>query len=144
MSETSDDQHDDGTKNAALGESNSEDVREDLVGEIDADNNQTSDESTSGDSIDMRSSPDKDSLVNDPDELEEEASASPATDDEGSELESTDELEEEAVLRPQLMKAQNRKRMSLKKKLVLRPQLMKAQNRKVVMSLKKAVRRLQR
>ena len=95
MSETSDDQHDDGAKNVALGESNSEDVREDLVGEIDADNNQISDESTSGDSIDMGSSPDEDSSVNDPDELEEEASASPAT-AEGSEPESTDELEEEA------------------------------------------------
>ena len=71
MSETSDDQHDDGTKKAALGESNSEDVQEDLVGEIDADNDQISDESTSGDSIDMRSSPDENSLVNDPDEPEE-------------------------------------------------------------------------
>ena len=44
MSETSDDQHDDGTKKAALGESNSEDVQEDLVGEIDADNDQISDD----------------------------------------------------------------------------------------------------
>jgi hypothetical protein len=99
MSETSDDQNDDGTKKAALGESNSEDVQEDLVEEIDADNNQISDESASGDSIDMRSSPDENSSVNDPDELEEEASASPAT-DEGSEPESTDELEEEASALP--------------------------------------------
>ena len=88
--------------------SNSEDVRRFSRGN--RCDNQISDESTSGDSIDM-ALPDEDSSVNDPDELEEEAVSA------------------------QLLKDQNRKvMMSLKKKLVLRPHCIKDQNRKVLMS----------
>jgi len=80
MSETSDDQQDEGTENGAFEETNSEDIQEESTEELNADTDQASEESPSEDSDETKDSLDEESPANEADDLEEEATSTLETD----------------------------------------------------------------
>ena len=73
MSETSDDQRDEGAENAALEETNAEDIQEESTEELNADMDQASEESPSEHSDGTKDSLDEESPANETDDLEKEA-----------------------------------------------------------------------
>jgi len=75
MSETSDDQRDEGAENAALEETNAEDIQEESTEELNADTDQASEESPSEHSDETKDSLDEESPANETDDLEKEANS---------------------------------------------------------------------
>ena len=75
MSETSDDQRDEGAENAALEETNAEDIQEESTEELNADMDQASEESPSEHSDGTKDSLDEESPANETDDLEKEANS---------------------------------------------------------------------